>query len=96
MLSDHFEVEMADGTIFTFKDPEDWPEKLRDQDLPVRERIKALIGDDTFEAFIAYPEVTTQLMGTILTKYGWWVKRRALRRDRRRSAKKSHRDPSPS
>jgi hypothetical protein len=68
---DPFEVEMADGTVFTFKDPKAIQFSgllLFDPRFPARS-LRAILGDDEFDAFAARDDVDGYFLEAVFARY---------------------------
>lgn len=89
-MNDHFTFEMSDGRVFIFKDPENWPKNFKNRDLSLVDRFKALIDD--FDAFMSYPEITSDSMMAIMGKYTGWVKQRGSNELWKRGASKKRKN----
>jgi hypothetical protein len=68
---DPFEIEMSDGTVFTFKDPKAIPFAglLLFDPKNLMLSMRVILGDDDFDNFAKNPEVDGYFLTAIFEKY---------------------------
>jgi len=75
-MNDHFQIEMEDGVVFTFKDPKaiNLNELVTLESLAPIDQIKAMMGEGEFAALLAHPQMTGDLVISLLRRYTDWLK----------------------